>query len=65
MPHSPAFLRVRDLIVDRLDEADRRRLAALLGAMKAPQPALSLPLTEALAAIAALETTDRERLARW
>jgi len=33
--------------------------------MTAPQPAISLPLAQALAAIAELDTTDRECLARW
>ncbi len=62
--HSPAFQRLRDEIL-ALGEPDRRQLAALTGAMHAPQPAISRTLAAILGLIAELDEADRRRLARW
>jgi hypothetical protein len=64
-PHSPAFVALRDLIVDELEDEDRRRLADLLGAMNDSKPELSPAVVKALAAIVALPIADRKTLAGW
>jgi hypothetical protein len=63
--HSPEFKAVRDAILDDLEDADRRRIAALLGAMTEPQPELSPELVRVLAAIMSLGAEDRARLSKW
>lgn len=64
MPHSPAFVELRDALL-RLDDVERRRIAALAGAMHDPLPPISGELASVLAKIAALDPTDRRRLATW
>jgi len=64
MPHSRSFVVLRDALL-RLDEVERRRVADLAGAMQAPKPPISGELARVLAMIAALDPTDRRRLATW
>ena len=64
MPHSPSFAALRDALLG-LDDAERRRVADLVGAMHDPKPPISAALATVLAAIAALDPTDRRRLATW
>lgn len=61
---SRAFRELRDAIL-ALEQDDRRQLAALAGAMHAPQPPISAPLAEILGVISRHDVTDRRRLARW
>ncbi|MBD5603574.1 MAG: hypothetical protein IAI48_00535 [Candidatus Eremiobacteraeota bacterium] len=63
-PHSAAFLAVRDALL-ALDDADRRPLARLFGAMQDEQPDPSAATIAILRAIAALDDADVVRLARW
>lgn len=49
----------------RLDDAERRRVADLVGAMHDPKPPISGELASVLSRIAALDPTDRRRLATW
>jgi hypothetical protein len=62
--HSPAFLRVRDRIVD-LSEDDRARFARFFGALLDPKGPLGAPARDTLRAIAQLDDADLERLTRW
>ena len=63
-PYSYAFEEIRDAIL-AMEQDDRRQLAALAGAMHAPQPAISASLAAVLGLISRLDTSDRSRLARW
>ena len=63
--HSAAFTVVRDLVLDELEECDRRALARLFGAMHEPQPDPTPTLAKALRAIARLDDDEIVRLARW
>ena len=65
MPHSKAFLAVRDALLRDLSDADRRQLAGLFGSMTDPLPDPSPELFTVVAAIAALEPADRLNFARW
>ncbi len=61
---SPAFTRVRDLILALEDDRDRARLAALFGHMTAPRRDLG-ELRRILHATGELDDDDLERLAKW
>ena len=62
--HSEAFAEVRQAVLD-LDESDRKRIAAMLGAMTVPEPALSGQAIAFLAKFSALPENDRYRLSAW
>jgi hypothetical protein len=64
-PHTPAFLAFRDLILNGLEDADRRRLAALFGTMTEPASDISPATMAAIRAFAALDPNDRRRVVRW
>jgi hypothetical protein len=61
--HSPAFIRVRDAVL-ALSEADRARLARLLGHIAEPRRDLG-DLNRILRMIGELDAADVERLSRW
>ncbi len=63
-PHTPAFTAIRDLVL-ALDDADRRPLCRLYGAMQDAQPDPSSAFLAAFRAIATLDDADHVRLARW
>lgn len=63
LPSEP-FAVIRDAVL-ALDEADRRRLADLCGAMQEPRPPLSEPAVAVLAAFVALDAADRAKLGKW
>ena len=62
--HSKAFAEVRQAVLD-LDEGDRKRIAAMIGAMTVPEPALSGHAIAFLARFAALPEDERYRLSAW
>lgn len=62
--HSGPFIEVRDAIL-ALSDADRTRLAALLGCMHDARPPLSGALAAVLARVAALDPVERRRLGSW
>jgi hypothetical protein len=62
--HTPQFAAARDVVLE-LEDADRRALARLFGAMHAPEADPSLALIAALRTIAALPDADVVKLARW
>jgi len=62
--HSAPFTAVRDALL-ALEDADRRPLARLYGAMQDPQPDPTPELMKIIRAIAALDDADHVRLARW
>ncbi|GAC1567763.1 MAG: hypothetical protein NVS2B3_07690 [Vulcanimicrobiaceae bacterium] len=64
MPHSQAFVALRTALL-ALDEAERRRIADLAGAMTEPKPPISRELASVLALLAALDANDRRRFATW
>jgi hypothetical protein len=63
-PHSPAFIRVRDLILALDDDRDRARLAALFCHVTQQHRDLG-ELRRVLRAIGELDDGDLERLAKW
>ncbi|GAC1312594.1 MAG: hypothetical protein NVSMB19_26810 [Vulcanimicrobiaceae bacterium] len=62
--HSSAFALLRAALLQLADE-ERRRVADLVGAMHDAKPPISGELAGVLAMIAALDPTDRRRLAQW
>lgn len=62
--HSPSFAALRDALL-RLGDDERRRIADLVGAMHDPKPPISGDLAAILGMVAALDPSDRRRLARW
>jgi|GEM_PF-2832051 len=62
--HSATFTALRDAILELADD-DRKRLAALLGCMHDARPPISAELSRVLGMVAALDPTERRRLAGW
>lgn len=63
-PHSPAFLAAR-LALLALEDADRRPIARLFGAMHVPEADLTPSAIDLLRTIADLDDADLLRLGRW
>ncbi|TAM87668.1 hypothetical protein EPN42_11175 [bacterium] len=64
-PHSPAFLAVRDIVLN-LEDADRQRLAAFMGAwMQSLETGLPPALLGACEAIFRLPRPEQKRLDGW
>lgn len=62
--HSPEFLAVRSALLDA-EDADRKPLARLFGAMQVPEADLTPAAIELLRTIVRLDGSDVIRLGRW
>ena len=63
-PPSAAFIAIRDALL-ALEDEDRRRLTGLYGSMTERLSDPSTQLRAFIVAIAALDTADHLRLAKW
>lgn len=64
MPHSAAFLIVRKAVL-ALEDADRKPLARLFGAMQVPEADPTPGAISLMRMVAQLDDADIVRLARW